>query len=250
MGRAAPATTLVGHIRSVPHWLISNLGVGSLFRVLVVIAGCGRVGSDLAVSLSEEGHDVSVIDEDTEKLENLGAAFNGRTQVGLAYDVKSLRSADIEFADAFVAVTSSDNSNVMAVQVAKLVFGVPITIARMDDPARADVYAALDVQYVAGALLVSRVIRQQLLEEQFDYHIPFAAGDVEIVEMRLGTTAEGVLVRDFQVRDGLRVSVIERDGDTFIPAADTELRAGDLVVAAARRGVAAKVAEYLENGEA
>ena len=217
--------------------------------MLIVIAGCGRVGSDLAMTLSDEGHDVSVIDEDPKKIDVLGASFNGRTQVGLAYDVRTLRMADIEFADAFVAVTSNDNANVMAVQVAKEVFGVPKTIARMDDPARADVYRALDVQYVLGAHLVSRMIHEQLMERDFNIHVAFGSGDIEIVEMRLGESAEGVSVRDFQVRDGLRVSAIEREGSTFIPIGDTELRAGDLVVAAAKLGVVDRIHEYLDGRE-
>ncbi len=217
--------------------------------MLVVIAGCGRVGSDLAMTLAEEGHDVSVIDEDPKKIEALGASFNGRTQVGLAYDVRTLRAADIEFADAFVAVTSNDNANVMAVQVAKEVFGVRKTIARMDDPARADAYRALDVQYVLGAHLVSTAIHERLKEGSFNIHIAFGSGDIEIVEIRLGKSADGVSVRDFQVSDGLRVSAIERGGTTFIPTPDTELRAGDLVVAAAKRGVVDRIHGYLEEAD-
>jgi trk/ktr system potassium uptake protein len=218
--------------------------------VLIVIAGCGRVGSNLAMTLSDEGHDVSVVDEDPKKIETLGASFNGRTQVGLAYDVQTLRMADIEFADAFVAVTSNDNANVMAVQVAKNVFGVRKTIARMDDPARADVYRALDVQYVLGAHLVSRVIHEQLVERGFNIHISFGSGDIEIVEMRLGASAEGVTVREFQGRDGVRVSVIERNGTTFIPEPETQLKSGDLVVAAAKLGMADRIHDYLEDAGA
>lgn len=202
------------------------------------------------MTLSEEGHDVSVIDEDPQKIDTLGGSFNGRTQVGLAYDVRTLRSADIEFADAFVAVTSNDNANVMAVQVAKEVFGVPRTIARMDNPARADVYTALNVQYVLGAHLVSRVIHEQLMERNFDIHIAFGSGDVEIVEMRLGPSADSITVREFQIRDGLRVSAIERDGSTFIPTGDTELREGDLVVAAVKPGVSSRVEPFLDGGRA
>lgn len=203
------------------------------------------MGSDLAMTLAEEGHDVSVIDEDPKKIEALGASFNGRTRVGLAYDVRTLRAADIEFADAFVAVTSNDNANVMAVQVAKEVFGVPKTIARMDDPARADAYKALDVQYVLGAHLVSTVIHERLMEGSLNIHVAFGSGDIEIVEITLGERAAGLTVRDFQVRDGLRVSAIQRGGSTFIPTADTELRAGDLVVAAAKRGVVSRIHGYL-----
>jgi len=218
--------------------------------MLVVIAGCGRIGSDLAITLSEEGHDVSVIDEEHENLAKLGATFNGKTEIGLAYDVRTLRSADIEFADAFVAVTSNDNANVMAAQVAKEVFGVPKTIARLDDPARAEVYRALNVRYVAGAHLVSRVIHEQLVESEFDYHVTFSSGDIEIVEMHMSSGANGVKVGDFEIRDSLRVAAIMRDGRTFIPSPDTLLREGDLVVGAAKHGTTSKVSKFIVDTDA
>ena len=85
----------------------------------IVIAGCGRVGSDLALHLAEDGHDVSIIDERPEKLRALGSTFNGTTHVGLPIDVRELREVGIEQADAFVAVTNNDNVNVMSVELAK-----------------------------------------------------------------------------------------------------------------------------------
>lgn len=213
--------------------------------MLIVIAGCGRVGSDLAMSLSEDGHDVSVVAHSQERLARLGDSFNGRTEVGPAYDVRTLRRADIEFADAFVAVTPNDNANLMAVQVAKKVFGVAKTIARLDDPARADAYRALDVEYVAGAHLISRVIKEQIVEEEFEYHVTFSSGDVEIVEMNIGPIEEEVTVADFEVDGRLRVAAVRRDGRTLIPAGDFGLSEGDLVVAAAKHGITSKVGKYL-----
>ncbi|NHZ70187.1 MAG: hypothetical protein GWP18_00940, partial [Proteobacteria bacterium] len=193
--------------------------------------------------------DVSVIDELPEKLARLGATFNGKTHVGLAYDVKTLRSADIEFAQAFVAVTSNDNANVMAAQVAKEVFGVPNTIARLDDPARAEVYRALDVRYVAGAHLVSRVVHEQIVESEFDYHVTFSGGDVEIVDMYLNATAEGLLVGEFEISGALRVAAIMRDGRTLVPDPDTTLHEGDLIVGSAKQGTMTKVRKYLVDVE-
>lgn len=215
----------------------------------IVIAGCGRVGSDLALTLSEEGHDVSVIDVIPARFENLGGTFNGTTHEGLAYDVRTLREAGIEFADAFVAVTSNDNANVMAVQVAKKVFGVAKTIARLDDPNRADAYRALSVRYVAASTLVSRVIHEQLVEEEFDYHVTFSGGDVEIVEMTLGAEGEGLTVADIEIEDDLRVAAIRRGATTYVPDVDFLLHEGDLLVAAARHGVRNRVKKYLADIE-
>lgn len=211
----------------------------------IVIAGCGRVGSDLALTLSEEGHDVSVIDNRPGVFDRLGSTFNGTTHEGLGYDVRLLRDAGIEFADAFVAATDSDNANAMAVQVAERVFGVPKTIARLDDPARADAYRALDVQFVPGAKLTSRVIHEQIVREEFSYHVTFSGGDVEIVEMIIGPEGAGLPVADLEVPDVLRVAAVYRGHRTLIPDGDFNLAEGDLVVASARTGARKKIRRYL-----
>jgi trk/ktr system potassium uptake protein len=211
----------------------------------IVIAGCGRVGSDLATTLSEEGHDVSVIDTNDAQLRMLGTTFNGATHQGLAYDVSVLREAGIESADAFVAVTSSDNANLMAVEVAKSVFGIPKSISRLDDPARAEAYRTLDVTYVTGAQLISKVIHEQIVDEEFRYHVTFTGGDVEVVEMLLGPRANGVPVEKLEVPDDIRVAAVRRGGTTYVPGDDFKLREGDLVVAAARAGARRKLRQYL-----
>ncbi len=215
----------------------------------VVIAGSGRVGSDLAITLSEEGHDVSVIDTDEGRFDLLGGTFNGTTHTGLAYDVRALKEAGIEFADSFVAVTDDDNANAMAVQVARSVFGVPNTIARLDDPARAEAYRAMDIRYIAGTQLMSRVIHEQLVDPEFDYHITFTEGDVEVVDMVLGELAKDLTVGAFEVDGELRVAAVQRNGRTFIPGPKFKLREGDLVVAGAKHGALGKVKKYLVDVE-
>lgn len=211
----------------------------------VVIAGCGRVGSDLALTMSEEGHDVSVIDSRPEAFDRLGSTFNGATHEGVGYDVRVLKEAGIEYADAFVAATDSDNANAMAVQVAQRVFGVPKTIARLDDPAREDAYRALGVQFVAGARLTSKVIHEQLLREEFAFHVTFPRGDVEVVDMIIGPEGAGRSVSELEIPGDLRVAAIYRDSQTVIPADDTPLAEGDLVVAAARAGARRNIRDFL-----
>jgi trk system potassium uptake protein TrkA len=213
--------------------------------VRIVIAGCGRVGSDLALHLAADGHDVSIIDDRPEKFRALGSTFNGMVHVGLPVDIRELREVGIEFADAFVAVTNNDNVNVMSVQLARQVFGVPRTLARLDEPARAESYRALDISYVAGAKLTANVIYARILEEEFDYHVTFSGGDVEIVDMEVGTTAEGIRVGDLEVAGQLRVAAVRRKERTIVPDEDFVLHEHDLVVAAARRGVRSKVDRHL-----
>ncbi len=205
------------------------------------------MGGDLAHSFADRGHDVSVVDVDKSALELLGTTFNGSVHHGLAYDVETLREAGIEYADAFIAVTNSDNANLMSVQLAKQVFMVPTTIARLDDPFREPAYQELDIDYVPASRLVSRVMFEKVVEKEFDFHLTFETGEVEIVDMRLGRRADGKTVSEIQVSGRLRVAAVRRGEDTVIPQDDFVLRAGDMIVAAARQGVSHKLRRYLEG---
>ena len=211
----------------------------------IVIAGCGRVGTDLALTLSEEGHDVSVIDDRPGIFRRLGSRFNGTTHDGLAYDVRLLKEAGIEFADVFVSVTDTDNANMMSAQVAKQVFGVPTVIARLDDPSREDAYRALNVPFVAGAKLASKVIHEMIIDDEFGYHVTFSHGDIEIVEVVLGPKADGLTIERLEVEDGFRVAAVVRNRKTIIPRDDFSLEEHDLVVGALRGGARGRIKKYI-----
>lgn len=215
----------------------------------ILIAGCGRVGSSLAGSLSDDGHDVTVIDSNPVALAKLGKSFNGHLVVGQAFDVGTLRLANIEAADVFVAVTDSDNANLMAVEVAKEVFHVPRSIARLYDPAREASYRALNISFITGTNLIAQVMHDQIIEDEFQYHVMFAEGDVDIVEFHLGPKADGIEVADFEIRDRLRIAAVHRGGRIHIPHPRFILRSDDLVVAAARDGVGGRMEKYLMEPE-
>ncbi len=114
----------------------------------VIIAGCGRVGSSMAVQLAGEGHDVVVIDEDPRSFALLGKDFPGERIVGQAIDWAVLREAGIEGTDAFAAVTDGDNTNITCALIAARAFEVPCAVARVYDPRRAAVFARLGVRTV------------------------------------------------------------------------------------------------------
>ena len=216
----------------------------------VVIAGCGRVGSDLALSLSDSGHDVSVIDLQATAFRRLGSAFNGTTHEGTAYDIQVLRQAGIEFADAFAAVTSLDNVNLMAVQVANQVFGVPKTVARLDDPRRTDAYRALNVKHVTAGKLISRAVRDQLLDEEHQSHIAFLGEGVELLEMVMSADADGMTVGELEIRGRLRIAAIRRGLEVTVATRRTVIEEDDIVIAAAVEGTRRKVSRYCKGVEA
>lgn len=214
----------------------------------IVIAGCGRVGSDLAQWLANDGHDVVVVDNDQSALDRLGKAFNGEVLLGEAFDVDVLRRANIEHADVFLAVTNSDNANLMAVAVTRNVFNVERAIARLYDPVREESYRRLGVNFITGTKLIANVFYEQVLDEEFSYHVTFAEGDVEVVEFTLGPAAAGLPVAELEIRNKLRVAAVQRGGETIIPGRRFELAENDLVVAAAREGVRRRVEHYLKDG--
>src|SRR4028119_1673249 len=111
--------------------------------------GCGRVGSTLAHSLEAHGPDVAVIDQDESSFRRLGASFEGRRITGVGFDRDVQREAGIEQAQAFAAVSSGDNSNILAARVARETFGVENVIARIYDPGRAEIYQRLGIPTVA-----------------------------------------------------------------------------------------------------
>jgi trk system potassium uptake protein TrkA len=132
-------------------------------NVKIVIMGCGRVGARLANTLDHEGHEVTIIDLSQDAFARLSPAFAGRTIVGTGIDEDVLRSAGTHQADAFVAVTSSDNPNIMASQIAKHVFGVPEVLCRIYDPVREDTYHLLGLDTVCPTTMIANVMREHIL---------------------------------------------------------------------------------------
>ncbi len=106
----------------------------------ILILGCGRVGSTLAGLLSEDGHEVTVLDRDPEAFRRLPKGFTGRKVLGIGIDEDILRKAGVTEADCFIAVTNGDNTNLMATQIARRHFNIKRTITRVYDPIRAEVY--------------------------------------------------------------------------------------------------------------
>jgi trk system potassium uptake protein len=130
-----------------------------------VILGCGRVGARLAVMLDQMGHNVAVIDQNRDAFKRLPEDFGGTEIIGLGIDEDVLKSAGIEQADVFAAVTNGDNTNIMASQIAKELFRVPRVIARIYDPIREDTYHALGLETLCPTTLITNTIAKSVLED-------------------------------------------------------------------------------------
>ena len=128
----------------------------------LVILGCGRVGSTLAGMMDKNGHEVTIIDRNSDAFRRLDDGFKGRTLVGEGVDEDILRKAGIEDADAFCATTEGDNRNIMASQVVRTMFKVPKVITRIYDPMREEAYKELGLQTVCPTVMGANAIREML----------------------------------------------------------------------------------------
>ena len=128
----------------------------------VVIMGCGRVGAQLATMLDKEGHQVTVLDNDTYSFRRLPSDFSGTALLGNGIDQEVLKKAGIEEADAFIVVTQGDNRNVMAAQIAKYIFNVPRVICRIYDPLRRDLYDTLGLEAISPTTVFAQILKEKL----------------------------------------------------------------------------------------
>jgi trk system potassium uptake protein TrkA len=203
----------------------------------VVIMGCGRVGLQLTVELRAAGHDVAIIDKNAAAFEKLPPGFEARTFVGLGFDGDVLEEAGIKEADAFVAVSSGDNSNIVSARVALEHYHVPKVIARIYDPRRAEIYERLNIPTVATTKWGVKQIQLMLLHDRQEVRESLGGGDV----LRLRIPVHGHLVgkrpHELDVEGKILVSAVSRGGGGFIPTADSTLQDGDyLVVMMAKDG--------------
>ena len=198
-----------------------------------VIMGCGRVGSTLAKSLSRIGHDVAVIDVVPASFRRLGSSFEGMTVTGLGFDRDTLRSARIEDAYAFAAVSSGDNSNILAARVARETFGVEHVAARIYDPGRAMVYQRLGIPTVATVRWTADQMIQKLLPQGSVPALTDPSGRVVVAEVPLSRKWIGHRISEVELLTGSRVAYLTRLGDGMVPGADTVYQDGDQVHVAA-----------------
>ena len=200
-----------------------------LLPVHVVIMGCGRVGSSLAIELEAAGHTVSVIDQAREAFRRLGPNFKGRTVTGVGFDRDTLLEAGIQAADAFAAVSNGDNSNILAARVARETYGVHNVVARIYDPGRAEIYQRLGIPTVATVLWATDQILRRLAPEGSRSEWRDATGMVQLCEVHPQEDWYGRPTLLIDQLTPARVAFITRLGEGLIPDEHTVLQQGDLV---------------------
>jgi trk system potassium uptake protein len=194
-----------------------------------VIMGCGRVGSTLALSLEAQGHDVAVIDQEESAFRRLGSTFEGRRVTGLGFDRDTLTEAGIDDAYAFAAVSSGDNSNILAARVARETFGVEHVVARIYDPGRAEIYQRLGIPTVATVKWTADQMLRRLLPQGHVPEFTDPSGKVVLAEVTVSPAWVGHRITDLEAASGGRVAYLTRLGAGMLPKSDTVFQEGDLL---------------------
>jgi trk system potassium uptake protein TrkA len=214
----------------------------------IVIMGCGRVGAALAQTLEQQGHTVAVVDQDPTAFRRLGAGFGGRRVTGVGFDQDTLREAGIEEAGAFAAVSSGDNSNIIAARVAREMFGVENVAARIYDPRRAEVYQRLGIPTVATVRWTADQMLRRLLPSGAEPLWRDPSGGVQLAEVHTSPAWVGHKVSRLQEETGVRVAFLTRLGEAMLPTSQTVLQEGDLVHVMMRTDEVEKVEASFDEG--
>ena len=201
----------------------------SVDSVHFVIMGCGRVGASLARAIERAGHEVAVIDQDESSFRRLGTTFEGRTVTGVGFDRDTLRAAGIENAYAFAAVSSGDNSNILAARVAREKYGVEHVVARIYDPGRAEIYQRLGIPTVATVKWTSDQMVRRLLPQGHVPEFTDPSGKVVIAEMPISDAWIGRRISEIEGATGGRTAYLTRLGDGLLPGPDTVYQECDLL---------------------
>ena len=195
----------------------------------IVIMGCGRVGSTLAHMLESRGHTVAIIDQDQDAFRRLGPDFTGLTVTGVGFDRDVLATAGIDRADAFAAVSSGDNSNIISARLARETFGVARVVARIYDPKRAEVYERLGIPTVATVRWTADRMVRLLIPDGNQEVWRDPTSSVAIVEIPYHAGWVSQPVRALEEATGARVAYLMRFGLGTLPTPSTLLQDGDQV---------------------
>lgn len=212
-----------------------------------IIMGCGRVGSALAEQLSVERYDVCVVDRNAESRELLSPSYPGDFLVGNGFDRGVLEAGGIARADAFIAVTPGDNTNIVGARIAKEYYRVPNVIARIYDPRRADIYHDLGIATVASVRWTVDRIHQMLQHRHLRPEVTFGNGETLLVREVLPSWLTDRPIHDLDVEGQIRVIAITRSGRSFLPDRNSVAEAGDSVSFAVASTALGRLRSFLDK---
>jgi trk system potassium uptake protein TrkA len=216
----------------------------------VIIAGAGKVGWNLARELLERGDEVTVIEQDRRRYLTVEQELEHAVQYGDATELWVLERAGIQRADLVVAVTGDDEDNLLICQVAKEKYLCERIIARCNNPRNLDHFKLLGIQPAVSATdLILRLIEHEVPRYGL-VHLLDLPERLEIIELVVGDGAEaaGKLVSDVTLPDGALIISVLREGEGFVPKADTVVEAGDEVLVVLDPGLEEDITRLFVTG--
>ena len=197
--------------------------------VHIVVIGCGRVGSGLALTLEAHGHSVAIVDRIPKAFRRLPEGFKGKVVEGSGFDRESLEKAGIAEADAVAAVTSGDNSNILTARIARETFGVNRVVARIYDPRRAEIYQRLGIPTVATVPWTVNQVKKWLLQDDWVAGWTDSTGTLLMIDRPLPSHLAGARLADIEVEGKIRLVGVTRGSVARLDAESLVGQDGDLL---------------------
>ena len=213
----------------------------------VIIAGCGRVGSELAANLERLGHTTAIIDKNPKAFERLRHDIKGAQLTGFVFDRGILEEAGIKNAGAFASVTSGDNSNIVSARMAKEHYRVHQVVARIYDPRRAQIYQRLGIQTVATVRWTTDQILRQMLPDDIPVEYTIDNGEVVLAALPAPPETVGKTVSGLDVGGRRKLISVSRFGVPRVPDETLAIQDGDILHFSIVRGDVASLSEELKK---
>jgi len=215
----------------------------------VIIAGGGRVGSHLAKTLEPTGKDIVVIEKDQSVCEKLSFDINALVICGDASDKKTLEEAKIQMADVFVAVTGNDNENIVACQLAKYSYKVPLVLARVEDVTRAQMLHGMGIDLIVSPSHVASMVFENAIALPGTTSILISETITRAVEVTVSEDSKvrGKRIKDLPLPLEYVFAAIYRGGKLIIPHGDTVIKPGDIIALIGKEDAIRKVVNLLKG---
>ncbi|MHB8434941.1 MAG: potassium channel family protein [Acidimicrobiales bacterium] len=194
----------------------------------VIIVGCGRVGSGLAIGLEQAGHSVAIIDKQPRAFRRLPEDWAGRKVAGFGFDRAHLDQAGASDASALAAVTSGDNSNILTARIARETYEIPNVVARIYDPRRAEIFQRLGIPTVPSVSWTTNQVLRRLLPDQSSWEWTDSTGQLHLVERVLPPEWAGKRLREL-IPAGIRIGAVRRNGAPMLTVGDLVGQEGDVL---------------------
>jgi trk system potassium uptake protein len=212
----------------------------------VIVVGCGRVGSELAVRLDRDGHTVAIIDKNRRAFRRLPEDWPGRAVVGFGFDRDHLAQAGVAEAGALAAVTSGDNSNILTARIARETFQISNVVARIYDPRRALIYQRLGIPTVATVTWTTDQVVRRLFPEHSVTEYSDPTGEVSFIERSLPDGWVGRRLGGLEEGDRYRPVLVTRGGQAKLVTPELVGQEGDILLMAVRTGATEELESRLK----